>query len=152
MERNREPVWKPARGGIAWKPVPNASPPVAASAARLVQLRQMSRDFAVDKTDREGIQRELRLLPQPIYRYSSSDWDVLDGAVFVFVQGTDPELLLLIEAVQHEESSRWQYALARMNSVRFVVSRRGEIVWEVDILPWSQVQNRNEPYSTFRVD
>jgi hypothetical protein len=34
-----------------------------------------------------------------------------DGALFAFVVGTDPELLLLIEA----QDDQWQYAVARLN-------------------------------------
>jgi hypothetical protein len=43
---------------------------------------------------------ELRLLPHPLYRYESTDPDVVDGALFAFVTsaGTDPEALLAIEA------------------------------------------------------
>ena len=37
-------------------------------------------------------------LSQPLYRYGGDDSGVLDGGLFVFVQGTDPEVFLLIEA------------------------------------------------------
>ena len=43
-------------------------------------------------------ERDTRLLSQPIYRYVNSEAPVVDGALFVFVQGTDPETFLLIEA------------------------------------------------------
>jgi hypothetical protein len=36
-------------------------------------------------------------MPQPIYRYPEAS-GVLDGGVFAFVLGTDPELLAVIEA------------------------------------------------------
>ena len=36
--------------------------------------------------------------------------DVVDGAVFAFAQGTDPELLVLLEARRSGESLAWHYA------------------------------------------
>ena len=38
---------------------------------------------------------ELRLMPQPLYRYDADDeGGTFDGALFAFAQGTDPEILL----------------------------------------------------------
>ena len=47
-------------------------------------------------------------LPQPLYRYESTDPDVLDGAVFGFVTsaGTDLEALVVIEA-RKPSPHRW---------------------------------------------
>ena len=33
----------------------------------------------------------MRLLAQPIYRYENTKGDLIDGALFAFVLGTDPE-------------------------------------------------------------
>ena len=54
---------------------------------------------------------ELRLLPKPLYRYESTDPEVLDGAVFALVSsaGTDPEIILLIEARKTPEGPRWVF-------------------------------------------
>jgi hypothetical protein len=35
---------------------------------------------------------------QPLYRYESTDPEVIDGALFGFVHVTDPEIILVIEA------------------------------------------------------
>jgi hypothetical protein len=53
-------------------------------------------------------------LSTPLYRYEKPPGDVLEGAVFAFVLGTDPELLLVLEARRDEGATVWQYALARM--------------------------------------
>lgn len=145
-------VWRPSRAGVEWKPVPDAPEPAATVAQRLLQLRRIAREFSVHKTDRERAQRTMRLLPQPIYRYRSQKGEVIDGALFVFVQGTDPEVFLLLEAVEQGGKRHWQYALARMNSVQFAVKHRDAEVWRTEILPWSQVTNRREPYTSFKVD
>ena len=45
------------------------------------------------RVDVEEGGKELRLLPQPIFRYESD----ADGALFAFVQATDPEAVMTID-------------------------------------------------------
>ena len=40
----------------------------------------------------------MRLLAHPIYHYENTKGDLIDGGLFAFVQGTDPEVFLLVEA------------------------------------------------------
>ena len=114
-------------------------------------MRRMARDFSARKTDRERVTRELRLLTQPIYRYKSTDPKLLDGAMFAFVEGTDPEVLLLIEARQANGGARWQYALARMNSVALQTFYKKREIWKAPQLtpPWSNLLDRTKPYTYF---
>src|SRR5262249_6039034 len=62
---------------------------------------------------------------QPLHRYQSSDSEWIDGAVFGFVLGTDPEAFLLIEARRDVETTKWQYGLARMNNDSMAFSHNG---------------------------
>ena len=64
------------------------------------------------------------MLTQPIYRYVSTDPDVLDGGLFAFVQGTDPDIILMIEALRTPKAAEWQFASARMNSLDLRLSSR----------------------------
>ena len=48
----------------------------------------------------------------------SEDANVLEGAIFAFVEGTDPEAFLLLEAAP-ESKPNWKFAFARMNIVPF---------------------------------
>jgi hypothetical protein len=84
-----------------------------------------------DNTDRE----ELRLLARPLYRYEPDGGDVIDGAVFAFAMGTDPESLLLIEAVKRGAASQWQFAFARRTSGELEGRHRGKVVWKADRYP-----------------
>jgi len=88
------------------------------------------------------------MLGHPIFRYDSRDPDVLDGAIFAFVEGTDPELLIAIEATKTENSFEWQYAVGRMNSIRFEVRRNDQLVWKGDKLapPWPNVRRPEKSY------
>jgi hypothetical protein len=145
-ERDGLTEWSPVRGGVKFQPVPGAPAPAATPALRLRQMRAMAAEFSATKTDRNALSRPLRLLTQPVYRYESTD---PDGALFAFVEGTDPEVFLSIEARAGEKGPIWNYALARMNSVEFHVAHRGREVWSVSIIPWSQARNPREPYTLF---
>ena len=61
-------------------------------------MRALAQEFTGRQTNRAGVDSEMRLLAQPIYRYENTKGDLIDGGLFVFVQGTDPEMFLLIEA------------------------------------------------------
>src|SRR5688572_10584126 len=106
-------TWSPEQAGIQFQRVPDAAEPASSSAARRRQMRDIAEGFQADKTERQGDKRTLRILTQPLYRYESARDDMLDGAMFAFVEGTDPEVLLLVEARQTGLRHEWQYALAR---------------------------------------
>jgi hypothetical protein len=148
-ERDGHPEWSPAAGLDAPAPVPGAPAPADSPALRLRQMREMAREFTATKTDRKDLTRPLRLLTQPLFRYESTGLGVVDGALFGFVEGTDPEVFLLIEAIrgEGEKGATWRYALARMNSVNFRVSHKGREVWSVPTITWQQAFNPREPYT-----
>lgn len=93
--------------GQAQMPAPAGTPP-----ARLVQMRELARRFTASELLRQE-KISLRLLPQPLDRYSDADAGILDGAVFVFANGTNPEMGLLLEC----SDKRWSYGLFRLASV-----------------------------------
>jgi hypothetical protein len=146
-ERDGHADWSSNRGGVEFKPVPGAPTPADTPARRLRQLRAIAQEFSSTQTDRQAITRPLRLLTQPVYRYESTDPAAPDGALFAFVEGTDPEVFLLIESRAGANGPAWHYALARMNSIEFHVAHKGQEVWSVKIIPWEQARNPNEPYT-----
>jgi hypothetical protein len=72
----------------------------------------------------------------------------LDGAIFAFVRGTDPEVLLLIETRKLEGGDTWQYALAPMNSLEFHAFHQDREVWQKPQLapPWLNVMDPTKSY------
>jgi hypothetical protein len=102
-ERGGHADWTPARGGVAFRPVPGAPTPADTPASRLRQLRAMAAGFSATKTGRNAVTRPLRLLTQPLYRYEGND---PGGALFAFVEATDPEVFLLLEAPGARQRSR----------------------------------------------
>lgn len=135
-ERNGQRVWYPQQPGVTFQSVPDAPVPANTAKARIRQMKAFTRRFSavlVGWGEDPPMNEPLRLLPRELYRYESQDPDLLDGAVFVFVQGTDPEVLLLLEAVRVESAFVWQYALARRTSGAVEVQYQGKTVWKTSV-------------------
>jgi hypothetical protein len=146
-------VWKAKEAGLRFAAVPKAPAPAATEAQRLLQMKQLAKEFAGSKKTAAGTEVELRLLPQPVYRYAAPKQGVVQGALFAFVQGTDPEIWLLIEARgKVAAGAAWQYAATRMISAEEVRLRHGDKqVWAAEIIPWREIFVEHErAYTTFR--
>jgi len=147
--RDGREFWNPMKAGAKFEPVPQAPAPAATPAARLRQMRELASDFTVEREHPEQGKGFMRLLPQPVYRYSSRETRIIDGALFVFVEGTDPEAYLLIEA-RGGDDPHWESAFARMNIVKFTGAYKGEVVWVAEEVSWDEVFDRQEPYAIIR--
>ncbi|HEX5104635.1 MAG TPA: hypothetical protein VFV87_12530 [Pirellulaceae bacterium] len=141
--------WKPRSGGVAFARLPNAPALAATPALRLLQMKRFAKEFAATKKERDDSRQELRLLTQPIYRYADPKGEIADGGLFAFVQGTDPELFLLLEARGKGEAASWQFAAARMNGVGFDLRYQDKAVWSVEIMPGREIYSHLEPYTSF---
>jgi hypothetical protein len=142
--------WKP-QAGLARQELADAPAPAATAAARLLQMRRLAQEFSGDSVDDKGKHWDLRLLPAPLYRYPEAKAGVIDGALFTLVStaGTDPEVLLLIEARETDGKLRWEYACGRFSDRSLYVQRKDKEVW-------SMVRNEtnlhlNDPLHTYRV-
>jgi hypothetical protein len=145
--RDGKEFWKPQSAGVTFQAVPGAPAPAATEAARMLQLRELSRGFSVERNHPVDGKQAMRMMPHPIFRYASPETNTLDGAIFLFVdETTDPEAYLLLEASGADRKS-WQFAFARMNLVEFRGEYRGESVWHVERVGWDFVYERNEPYA-----
>lgn len=124
--------WQPQKPGIEFKKVADVQPPAGSAVRRLVQMRNIAGEFKAGD-DFEGKSRwELRLLAKPLYRYGRESSDVLDGALFTFAHGTDPELLIMVEArrsQEQDEKYEWHYGLAPMTAYALKVTLKGDDVW-----------------------
>jgi hypothetical protein len=141
--------WQPGKPGIELRAVPSAPAPADTAAKRLSQMRMLARQFSVERNHPEQKKDSLRMLSQPIYRYESKQAQVLDGAMFVFVEGTDPEAFLLLEAGGGDKPA-WQFAFSRMNIVEFTGLHTGEQVWHVGPVDWDTMFDKQEPYAIVR--
>jgi hypothetical protein len=147
--RQNKPVWTPPTAGVEFKPLPGKpDAPAATPARRLTQMRNLMREFS-GAFGYAQWRHELRLMPQPLYRYGADDEaGTFDGALFAFAQGTDPEILLLLEARGQDGQYRdWRYAVARMNMGDLELKHAGETVWRVK--QWDRRLDPRQPYITF---
>ena len=151
-------IWAPRTAGVECKEVPDAPRPAKTHAERLRQMKAIAERFKATMTGWQGDdadREELRLLPRPLYRYDlknakDPDPDLLDGALFAYVLGTDPEVVLVLEAIGTTENSAWQYALVRATSGGLEVKLGREVVWTAPKAP----ANRNPtlPHFTMQRD
>ncbi len=144
MTRDDKVVWSPAKAGMEFRTHDDWPEPGPTRAIRLRQMKTLALQFSATllgwKKD-ESQKEELRMTPRPLYRYDIQDpQEILDGALFAFVTGTDPEIILVIEATKGGIDAKWQYAFVRRSSGKLQARLRGKMVWEVDRFPPNKVQ------------
>lgn len=149
FEYRRRTAWAPKSPGIKFESIKNVGEPAKSAESRLVQMRQIARRFSVKDDFAGATADDLRLLSTPLTRYSNEN--VLDGAIFTYAHGTDPELLIIIEAQKPSlEKSQtqsptkaaleWRVALAPMTAYAITAKLDGMEFWSV---PW-----RKDPHET----
>jgi len=146
--------WNTKTPGTRFADLAGVPRPAESARARLGQMRSLAREFTTELADKRGgdeVVRKLRLLDQPVYRYESPSHKVLDGGLFAFVEGTDPEAWLMLEAIESTTGRSWRFALARMNIDALRVRRGDSIAQSWDGLreAWS---DRTRPYIMFNFD
>jgi hypothetical protein len=132
-------IWSPKKSGVEFRDVPDAPIPASNRAARLRQMKVIAERFTARLPDRnvEDANLEvLRLLPTPLCRYeleesNDADPSLKDGALFAFAMGTDPEVILLLEAIGHEDKASWQFAFCRATGWGADASLGDKVVWSV---------------------
>ena len=107
--------WSTSRAGMTWQRIGDGPPVAASRAERQRQMKQLAQEFSIHAIKNapdydEGSIWRFRLMAQPIYRYP--DEAAVDGAIFAYAQGTDPEAFLLLEAREVEKVSRWHFGFA----------------------------------------
>jgi hypothetical protein len=130
VKRESHNQWQP-EAGLERKQLPAAPAPAVAAGARFIQMKKLATEFTGHSIDREKKRWELRLLPTPLYRYPTAKSGVVDGALFAMVSnaGTDPEVLLLIEAREEKGKLRWEYACGRFSDWELHVQRKEKEVF-----------------------
>ena len=141
VKRDEYNQWKP-QVGLARKELPDAAPPPATPGARLLQMRRLAQEFTGYCTDRDAQRWELRLLRTPLFRYPAAKAGVVDGALFALMSsaGTDPEVLLVIEAKVIDGKVRWEYACGRFSDWELHVQRKDKEVF-------SSVPSETNPFA-----
>jgi len=130
-EGNPRVRWQP-RSGAVLTAVPEAPKVAESRSQRIAQLKSLVREFsAYSVNPANGDRWELRLQTTPLLQYDAAGPDVLGGALFSFVTtaGTDPELMLLIEARNIEQGRQWLFTPARFSDYRLYLLHKNRQVW-----------------------
>jgi hypothetical protein len=132
VTRDGKSIWEPNRAGVEVKLVPDAPPPATNAVQRLIQMRDIAKRFTCsDEFEGRPKSDELRLLTKPLLRFGAEQSKILDGALFVHAHGTDPELMIVIEALKSGTEYQWHYSLAPMTGYALNASLDDQPLWEV---------------------
>jgi hypothetical protein len=123
--------WRTTQGGISFKPLSDAPKPAETAERRLRQMREFAEGFSTEHFYKGKTWNKLRLLTKPFARYGKPGSEVQDGALFCFVHGTDPEVLLMLESRPGQDGLEWQYACAPMTSFAINTFWKGKEVWSL---------------------
>lgn len=150
MDRDGVQKWSPKQPGVEFRPIANIRPPADSAKSRLVQMNAIARQFRADYSPHTAPNEttRLRLLSKPLFRYESTDPKIIDGAVYGFVDSTDPEMLLVIEAQRTEAGATWVYSPARSRHDSIRLHYKDKLVWDVPRLapPWNNIRDPSQPY------
>ena len=138
------PGWSPRESAVVLKPLPAAPVPSPSAAKRLTQLKEQSRRFSgtQEVLELEKTFVHLRLLPREIDRYSPVSNERADGALFLFANGRNPALLLIVET----DGKDWQYGVGRLSMPSTLEMRLDDtVVWSQPLIPSSP--GWSEPYT-----
>jgi len=129
-ERGDELAWTAKEPGLALATIADTDPPADKPARRLAQMRDLRKRFAAHERETSEGRIELRPLTSPLYRYEDVAKEVVDGAIFSFANGTNPEVLLVLEARQTKAAAVWRYGLVQMTGAAVAVQLDGKQVWQ----------------------
>lgn len=130
VERSPELKWQSRQPGLMFRELADAPAPAEKPSARLAQMRQLRLRFAAHEREGTNGRVELQALSAPLYRYQDEKLGIVDGAMFAFANGTNPEVLWIIEAY-HKPGTEpcWQFALAQMTGAEVFMALDGKEIW-----------------------
>lgn len=133
--------WSPSEPGAPLRPIPNAPRPAKDEDGRLAQMKELATRFDIRETTHFEATFIVPLRRDPIYRYSDPDSGIVDGGMFFYVHGKNPEAMLLIECNKSgDDATQWRFGMVPMTSLRLSATLDKAEVWTRDFAgkPWQQ--------------
>lgn len=151
LSHSERQLWNNSLPGITWKSFPPSMIPQSTGstssmtqARRKLLARQLSRSFGAETKTPQDKEWKLRFIPTPIYEYTSNKMKIVYGSIFAFCQGTDSEVLVLIEANEQSGTiTSWRYSLVPFTDYDAVVTLNGENIWRS---PKGQMNEDGKPH------
>lgn len=129
-------VWNPSQPGLQFQRLEDFPAPGANPRLQRIRHRRIAQLFTgqiAEKSDPDRF-RNLRLLTAPLLQYQNDSTGVETGSLYALADGTDPELLLLIETCVSDGKRHWRFAPIRQNHRHLKLIRNESIVWEAPAL------------------
>ena len=101
---------------------------------------------------RRGERFPLHLLNQPIYTYADADHGLIDGAVFAISYGTNPEILVQLEARERDGMRQWHVAFTRLSAAEVTVRLKDQEIWKVAPIAANEYDPRGPYFATNEPD
>ena len=144
--------WTPKSSNVKFQPLPNAPQPAETPAGRLRQMKAFQQKFSAHQLwtwpEGDGSRHELRLLTTPVHRYEDRDHQLIDGALFIIAQGTNPEATLFLEAVHPVDEAKafWQFGIGRSSFAEQIVSYEDQEVYHEPPVNYDEIFNSTNSY------
>jgi hypothetical protein len=151
--REDKPWWKENESTVELKDVPGAAAPVEDAPLRQRQLKQLAQKFTgYEFWDPNNSRYELRRLERAVHTYRDPDAGILDGGMYVLANGTNPEVMLFIEArtKQGAKSPLWQFTVGRMTHAEYHLEYDDKEVLSAP--PGKPLSGAGNPYWVVSVD
>jgi hypothetical protein len=131
--------------GVTFGPLKEAPPVSMTNTERKRQARELARKFSARiETDPK---EEMRFLATPLFDYADPKTKEYRGAVFCFsTNGTNPDLLLLLEVRGEKDKAAWHFAPARMTTGAVTLRWRDNKVWECESVHGKQIPLKTSTY------
>jgi hypothetical protein len=146
--RGGNPWWLANDSASELKDVPGAPAPAADPAQRQRQLKALAGKFTGHQFwDPDNTRYELRRLEHPLQTYRDEAGGVLDGALYALANGTNPEILVFVEARANpagDSKPAWQFAVGRLAHAELHLEYDGKEVF--DAPRGNRVSGRDRPY------
>ncbi len=146
--RGGESWWMENDSDVAIKDIPQAPAPTAEAPQRQRQLKLQSQKFTGHEIwDPNNSRYELRRIERPVHTYRDEAQGLLEGGLFILANGTNPEILLFLEArtdPKDKTKAVWQFAVGRSAHAELHLEYDGKEVF--DSPRANRLSGPNKPY------
>jgi hypothetical protein len=148
--RSGAPWWRENTSASELKDIPSAPAAAAEGPARQRQLKQLAQKFTAHEFwDPENSRYELRRLDRPLHTYRDEDAGILDGAMYSLANGTNPEILLFVEARRDPTDATkatWRFTTGRLAHAELHLEYDGKEVFDAPRADRARLTGPDKPY------
>ena len=130
-----QPRFRATEPGVTFRPLDGAPEVANGNTQRKRQARELARRFSarIITSRVNDIRQQMRLLTTPLLEYADPETKEIRGAVYgLATNGTNPDLLVVLEIRDVHGTPAWHFAPARMTCGAVNLAYSDREVWQVD--------------------